>query len=396
VNQPTGAVNTADHQRLRQYVLANLFVTSAASVGVLMAYLIVVRSGWLLVDCAIVAAVSLALALALVALAHHRYARTLSIIVIANWSAGLATTSITPFVLPMTSLTVLLPVVVLVPFLPRRRLAHLIVGAMVVAFFTTLVSRHPLTTDVDRHAPSWLIDSIMVLFIPVVVGLVALNAWQNHVRMTNQTAELRASRARLVGATDEVRRKLERDLHDGAQQHLIGVAIRLGLLDRLIDRQPEKARALAIGISTELQDTITELRDLAHGIYPSLLYEKGLAEALTAAAHRSPYPVVIDVPDTQRFRADIEAAVYFMCLEAMQNCAKHAPAAEMTIRVHSNQGLHANITDDGPGFDTTMATGGQGLTNMSDRIGAVGGHLTVTSTPGSGTRIVAFVPEATL
>jgi signal transduction histidine kinase len=381
-----------EYQRLRQYIRANLLVTSSASVGVFLAYATVIHSGWILLESGIVAAVSLSLAQALFELKRRRTGRAVVIFVVANWSSSIITTAITPFVLPMITVTVLLPVVVLVPYLARRSLVAVMGGATSVAFLATLLARHSFVRGVQEVAPHWLIDAIMLAYVPTVVGLVGYCAWQNHLRIATQSTDLRASRARLVGATDSVRRQIERDLHDGAQQQLVAVAIRLGLLQRLATSNPETASSLASELSAELQTTITDLRNLAHGVYPALLHERGLGEALMAAALRASIPVRVEVRSDYRYPPDVEAAVYFTCLEAMQNCAKHAGAASMVIAISHDGGLRFSAEDNGRGFDTGTSHKGHGLTNMSDRIGAVGGRLTVTSEPGRGTTIAGFLP----
>jgi signal transduction histidine kinase len=158
---------------------------------------------------------------------------------------------------------------------------------------------------------------------------------------------------------------------------------------------PDSARGLLDDMVGDVRDTIAQVRDLAHGIYPPLLREAGLHEALRAAATRSPLTITLDAADLTRHPADIEAAVYFCCLEAMQNTVKHASDATVELRVYERDGmLGFDVTDDGPGFDVEHSSDGQGFQNMRDRLGAIGGVVTWTSTPGAGTRVHGEVPIA--
>lgn len=207
--------------------------------------------------------------------------------------------------------------------------------------------------------------------------------------------ELRASRARLVAAADSERRRLERDLHDGAQQHLVALAVNLRLAKDLVRTDPDAAGAALDELAAAVRTTIDELRDLAHGIYPPLLRDAGLLEALQAAARRQPQPVRIDGADVGRHPAEVEAAVYFCCLEAFQNAAKHAPGADVVVTLSTTDGrLQMEVSDDGPGFDPGAVRMGQGLQHMSDRLGAVGGVVSWDSRPGHGTTVRASVPLA--
>ena len=208
-----------------------------------------------------------------------------------------------------------------------------------------------------------------------------------------QADELRASRARIVATADAARRKIERDLHDGAQQQLVALAVNLRLARTVLEADPEAAADMLGSLADGLKDAIAELRNLAHGIYPPLLVDRGLAEALAAAAARSPLDVSLTAERTGRYPADVEAAVYFCCLEALQNAAKHAPEARVTITLREDSGgLLFEVADDGPGFDVESRGRGHGFMNMSDRLGAIGGRVRWESAPGEGTRISGTVP----
>jgi signal transduction histidine kinase len=210
-----------------------------------------------------------------------------------------------------------------------------------------------------------------------------------------QANELRASRARIVEAGDAQRRRIERDLHDGAQQHLVALAVNVNLARQIADSDPEAAKAILEQIGGDLQEAVQELRNLAHGIYPPLLMDRGLPEALSAAAGRSALPTDVQAEGIGRYPQAVEAAVYFCCLEALQNAAKHAgDGAGATITVREEAGaLLFEVADTGAGFD--MATGahkGHGFVNMADRVGAIGGSINVDSAPGKGTRVSGRIP----
>jgi signal transduction histidine kinase len=205
--------------------------------------------------------------------------------------------------------------------------------------------------------------------------------------------ELRASRQRLVAAQDEERRRLERNIHDGAQQQLVALGVRMRLLDALIERDPAKARELLTQLQNDTTQALDDLRDLARGIYPPLLADQGLAAALEAQARRSPVPVDFDADGIGRYPREVEAAVYFCTLEAMQNVAKYAGASKVELRLAERDGeLNFAVRDDGTGFDHAEVGSGTGLQGMADRVEAVGGTLEVRSAPGQGTAVFGRLP----
>jgi signal transduction histidine kinase len=219
----------------------------------------------------------------------------------------------------------------------------------------------------------------------------ALQESLENLRQANE--DLQASRARIVATGDAERRKIERNLHDGAQQHLVALAVNLRLTKDMLADDPEGAVEMLDALADAVKDTIQELRDLAHGIYPPLLMDSGLPEALRAAANRSPLSVSVRADGVERYPSEVEAAVYFCCLEALQNAAKHAPEATVAIAVHEHDGALAfEVVDDGPGFDVDAAKRGHGFANMSDRLGAIGGVVEWTSAPGAGTTIAGSIP----
>ncbi|HEY7262033.1 MAG TPA: histidine kinase [Trebonia sp.] len=260
-----------------------------------------------------------------------------------------------------------------------------------------IVVRRPATAD-----PFSAEDDRVLTELARQVGLAVHNARLDTALQTTldelrkQADELRRSRARIVATADAERRRVERDLHDGAQQHLVALAVNLRLTRDLINDDPETVGAMLDQLADEVKNTIQELRDLAHGIYPPLLADSGLAEALAAAGRRSPLPVTVSAEGIARYSLEIESAVYFCCLEALQNAGKHAAGASVTIRLwEESGGLLFSVSDDGPGFDIAHARNGHGYVNMADRLGAIGGTVRWESAPGQGTRVQGSVPLLT-
>jgi signal transduction histidine kinase len=200
--------------------------------------------------------------------------------------------------------------------------------------------------------------------------------------------ELRASRQRIVSAQDEERRRIERNIHDGAQQQLVALNVKLGLAKTLLRTDAQKTQEMIEQLQMETVDALENLRDLARGIYPPLLADKGLVAALEAQARKSLLPVELHADRIGRLERDAEAAVYFCVLEALQNTAKYANASRATVRLSTTDGrLTFEVEDDGVGFDTGTTRPGSGLTNMADRIEALGGSLAITSEPMRGTKV---------
>jgi signal transduction histidine kinase len=204
--------------------------------------------------------------------------------------------------------------------------------------------------------------------------------------------ELRDARVALVRATDAARRRVERDLHDGAQQQLVLLALKLTRARRLLGRDP--AAAALDELTEDLDRALAQLRELARGIYPATLENEGLQAALREAVNRAPIPATFAYDEGGRYAREIEVAMYFCCLEALQNAAKHAgEGVRATVTLARADGeLRLEVADDGAGYDPAQVTGGTGLRGLRDRLGALGGSLRIDSSPGRGTRVAARVP----
>jgi signal transduction histidine kinase len=224
------------------------------------------------------------------------------------------------------------------------------------------------------------------------VGLVLKNAGLRE-QLLARLEEIRASRQRLVAAQDEERRRIERNIHDGAQQQLVALAIKLTLAEALIGSDTDGERELLAELRQDATGAVEDLRDLARGIYPPLLAGEGLVTALTAQARKAPVPTSVTADGVGRYAQDVEAAVYFCVLEALQNVAKYAAATRAEVRLAaSGHDLKFEVTDDGAGFDPGSKTYGTGLQGMADRLHAHGGSVTVRSSPGAGTTISGRLP----
>ena len=206
--------------------------------------------------------------------------------------------------------------------------------------------------------------------------------------------ELRASRQRMVTAQDAERRRLERNLHDGAQQNLVALKVKLGVAELMAVKDMAMAKQLMGELKGDIDEALETLRDLARGIYPPLLAQKGLLAALEAQARRATVTVDIRGEGVTRYAQEVEAAVYFCCLEALQNVQKYASAASVLVSIGERAGdLWFEVKDDGAGFDTVAVRRSSGLTNMSDRLDALGGTLEIASAPGKGTIVRGRLPS---
>jgi signal transduction histidine kinase len=227
-------------------------------------------------------------------------------------------------------------------------------------------------------------------------ALIRLEKTQAEAELKASTADLASSRIRLMEMAHAERRRLERDLHDGVQQHLVGLRIKLDMAAETIREDLERGERALASVGRQMDDLLQELRLLARGIYPSLLHECGLREALNSAARSSPLAVSVRAPGTGRYPEEVEVAVYFCCLEAIQNVVKHAGPDATAMVTLSEDGPHLcfEVHDTGVGFDPTDDGPGSGLVNMRDRIEAVGGVVEITGRRGRGTSVRGRVPVA--
>lgn len=315
-----------------------------------------------------------------------------------NWVTAVVLTIIVPFSFPLGILQILSPVIAAGPVLERPALMRTLLGGVVLSAVVTAIGLHPYESEIEAEIPAGAAMAIAAGGVAVMTAPFLIGAWDAHERQRDTLRQaleanelIQDSRRRLVRAADDERRRVERNLHDGAQQQLVAVAMQLRLLRTQID-EPD----VIDPVVDDLEHALEELRDLAHGLYPPLLRSRGLGEALRSIGRRSPIEVEVVAPD-RRFPADIEAAVYFCCVEAVQNATKHA-GDRPTVRIdlHASDGeLKGSVADDGPGFDPSTDTigAGSGLRNMEDRIGAVGGILWVDVAAGTTVRFQVPVDD---
>jgi len=215
--------------------------------------------------------------------------------------------------------------------------------------------------------------------------------------------ELQASRERLITAQDTARRQLERNIHDGAQQNLVALKLKIALARRLAQTNPEAAQAALDELTGETNEAIETLRELARGLYPPILAQEGLLAAIEAQARRLPIPVEVSGGPLPRLPQEMEASVYFCVLEALQNIAKHSGASKASVTIQfppppAGEGVGGGgrlvftISDDGRGLDPAKARSGSGMQNMRDRVEVLGGRFQLESSPGAGTRVVGSIP----
>ncbi len=385
--------------RVRTYLLVNLVAIWVSVVALAALNEWMGPSTSLAVDIAALAAAGTAYGLAYALTTRHRARPAAVLAIAATWLVAFSLAWATPFTTPVSLLVLHVPLLILTDMF-RVRTRTVLLGTTVVLTGVLVVvgesrrsvwdADHP---DIPALAP------LVGVFTVVVAAVLVLGIRDAVLRLARSRRELEASRARLAVANLDARRSIERDLHDGAQQRLTSLAVDIGRLTRALDADLDRARALAAGLQGQLEEAMRELRDLAHGIYPPLLEERGLAGALPAASRRTTLPCVVDVgADFQRYPADVEAAVYFCCLEAMQNADRHSRGSLITVRLTDTGAegdLRFSVSDDGTGFDVAAHPGAHGLTGMRDRIQSAGGTLTIRSRPAGGTTVEGWFGPGT-
>lgn len=328
---------------------------------------------------------------------------------IANWVVAIAVAAVVTFLWPPMLLVAVLPGFLAVSFLPTPRVRRYLAISLVVAVAVALLGLLQDFSGFSDAAPRAARNSVLIVVTPLMALMIVVIARAHSERLqaaltaavragdaqARQAQELRASRARVVAAADHARRRIEQDLHDGAQQRLVAIKLRLTQVSDWCAEDPAAARTALEELRDEVGAAHRELRELAQGVYPPVLEEHGLAEALRSAADRSHVPVVLDLHEPiPRAEREVEATLYFCAVEALQNTAKHG-GGDVTATVSAagtDNALWIQIADDGRGFDPAAISGGMGLQNLADRLGVVGGTLEVESARGRGARVLATVP----
>lgn len=313
--------------------------------------------------------------------------------------AGLALSSLlfafggtwaTPNLTPLTTLLTMFPLLVGFPYLSRRWIGALMVVAVVGSASVAALGEWRRTTAINEL---WWVNAIVIAAsLPAGVGVVVFLVRDAYNRLREQSAQLVESRTRIVEVADAARRSLERDLHDGAQQRLLAMSVTIERARKELEAGRHDGATTLLGqLAADNREILVELRELARGIYPPLLTERGLVAALQSTARRSTVPVTLDVADFERPSRQVEAAAYFCILEALTNAAKHAGASEVLISVRGLPHLSFTVSDNGSGFDQALVEAG-GLLGMEARMEAAGGRLRLDTAPGWGTTVHGEFP----
>lgn len=319
----------------------------------------------------------------------------------ANWGISLVCALIAPVSWPIQILAALLPAVAAGPYTTAAQSRLVAITSFAVAGGVAALGVLQDFTGVTEDVPTWIVNMIMIIFTPFMAVLMVrasqassaeLQALLEDTQRVN--TELAASRARVVAATDEARRRIERDLHDGAQQRLVGLTLQLTAAREQLRHDPDGADATLAAVREQVRLTQNELRSLVRGVYPPVLTEHGLGAALQALAVEQARPIRTHIATTRRLAPEVEAAGYFCALEALQNATKHAgDGATIDLDLlDTDEGVSFVVRDDGGGFGDADVQDGHGFTNMADRLGAAGGHLEIRSELGTGTTVRGFLP----
>ena len=370
---------------LARVLRINLVALATATVLLAAAYLLGFRHTAVAIDLAVMV-VSLVLMLATPPLSR-RYGATAAILglTLSALLFAVGGTWATPVLSPLTALLTMVPLLVAYPYLSTRWVHSLMVVAVVGSAAIVALGEWRRVEQVDQL---WWVNALVVaLSLPAGVLVVVFLVRGAYARLQEQSTQLTDSRTRIVEVADAARRSLERDLHDGAQQRLLAMSVTIERVRKELEAgRQEGAATLLVQLAADNREVLVELRELARGIYPPLLAERGLVAALQSAARRSTVPVTLDVADFERPSRQVEAAAYFCILEALTNAAKHAGASEVLVTVRGLPHLSFTVSDNGSGFDHALVEAG-GLLGMEARMEAAGGRLRLETAPGRGTSV---------
>jgi signal transduction histidine kinase len=375
---------------LARLLRINLYALSASTVVLGTSYVLGFQHTSVQIDLAVMA---LSLLLMLATLPFTERFGTGAVLVGLTLSAaafGIGGTWATPNLSPLTALLMLIPMLVAIPYASRRWLNVLGVFAIVGSAGVTAIGEWRRTEALNEL---WWVNAVVIAAsLPAVVLVVIFLVRDAYQRLSEKSDQLAESRTRIVEVADAARRSLERDLHDGAQQRLLAMSVTIERARKeLRAGRHEGATALLGQLAADNREILVELRELARGIYPPLLTERGLVAALQSTSRRSVVPVTLDVADFERPSRQVEAAAYFCILEALTNAAKHSGARAVRITVRGLPHLRFSVSDDGRGFDRTVVSPG-GLLGMEARVAAAGGTLELVTAPGRGTTLRGEFP----
>jgi signal transduction histidine kinase len=361
----------------------------AAGIALTVVFFLITGNGWFLALGAIVVVLLAANTLIVRPLVRRDMQAAVLVELAVAATAAVALTAIIPLGVPIFVGAIFLGVVYALPYLDRTKLRWVLVATGLMSGALAVLGELQNWTGMD-HRVHWIKWPVMCAIpIPVVFAAIALRDYRNNLTDSNvalqrsqdlvlaQANELRQSRQRVVEVADEERRRIERDLHDGAQQRLLGLLLGLRSTRALLATDPEAGSHRLTELEKEVQATLTEIRELAHGIYPPALTARGVVAALTSLSERMPIPTTVESQLTSRVPEPMEVAIYFGCLEALQNTIKHGgEEVEATVRIWDDgSNVYFSVTDTGPGFAVAPLPDKGGLANIRDRLGAVGGTI---------------------
>lgn len=393
-------------ERLGSVIRANVALTGAAGAFTVLMSLTAARLPWLTLAGIAVILAAVPQWIALRRLRHGATSQALLIYSIGSWSIALFSSLIVTFQWPIQVAVAFLPTVLAATFLPERPIVGYVTASAAVAFGVAVLGVSQDITGLSDEIPAWLRNAVQALVFPAFFALVVFAVVQHHRRVSDvlavqrraqelaeqRASELATSRRRLVEATDRARQQIERDLHDGAQAHLVGIDLQLTKATSLPDL--DGTREAIRDAQRELHRAHGELRELAHGLFPPVLSQHGLVPAVEDAVDRFPTRVRLDIARIGRAAPDIEAAAYFCVLEAMQNAIKHSGCEAITVAIRRDldpDRLRVSVADDGRGVPVPVPPG-HGIDNMRDRLGAVGGTVSVEPAADGGTVVDASIP----
>jgi len=310
--------------------------------------------------------------------------------------AGVLITAALPSFVPMTALLTVLPMVLALPYLAHRALNVIgLVQTAALAVVTLCGLRDQSLFD-HSPLPSSITWVFVVLSTAALSAVVAVTEVETHAELGERTAQVQRTLRRVVDASDSERQRIERDLHDGAQQHFVALSVQFRVLARLAttDTDTERANSLIDALLAEIDEASHDLTALVEGRFPEGLSEGRLADAVRRIAAQSAMPVTVETTGANNVPVQLAAPAYFCCREAIQNASKHAGAgAQLRVRVDATDHLLTfEVSDDGVGFDPYARSPGGGLRSLRDRVEAVGGTFTVRSELGNGTTVTGQLP----
>lgn len=407
VRDSIAELHTSQRRSLASFIAIDAALTALAVPFVFVVYLTVASEPYLLATGFVVALAAAGMAVGAWHARGNRLVAAVGWLAIGNWIAILTGAVMAAPVWPLFPLAALLPAVVAASYLRQDLFRYYLGSSIFIATGTTMLGLTANFTSIRDDVPEWVFVMLLAVFVPLLTAALGFLALQNFARVRamiaslsdayesvrSQAGDVRASRSRMLAAADRERRRIERDLHDGTQQHFVAISMSVAALKTQLP-DDEALHVQVDRLREDVREAQRNLRDLTVAIYPPTLTEHGLSSAIRFIADRFSPNVTTRIDDVGRCDPTIEAAVYFTCMEALQNASKHAgPEATIELDLHRSNG-HVTfvVADNGPGFDAQVNVGSGGIVNMTDRMAVVLGKLAIESALGQGTTIKGRVP----